>query len=65
MLFKLEPKFARFLDVLRQIYADTLFLEALKKAPAYVQFLREILFKKGAPEGGSVIPIGEVCTAVL
>ena len=35
-LFQLEPKFARFLEALRRIYADTPFLKALKKAPAYL-----------------------------
>jgi len=31
-LSKLEPRFARFLDVQRRIYANDPFLEALKKA---------------------------------
>jgi len=35
-LFQLEPKFVRFLDMLKQIYTDTLFLEALKSAPSYI-----------------------------
>ena len=35
-LFHLEPKFARSLNVLRQVYADTHFLEALKKTPTYL-----------------------------
>jgi len=64
-LFQLEPKFARFLDVLKRIYADTPFLEVLKKAPANLQFLRELLSKKDMFEGGSVIPFGEVCSSVL
>jgi len=64
-LFQLEPKFARFLDVLKRIYTDTRFWEALKRALAYLQFLRELLSKKGQPEGGSVILIGEVCSSVL
>jgi len=64
-LFQLEPKFARFLDVLKRIYADTPFLEVLKKAPANLQFLRELLSKKDMFEGGSVIRIGEVCSSVL
>jgi len=46
-LFQLEPKFARFLEALWRIYADTPLLKALKKAPAYLQFLRELLSKKG------------------
>jgi len=64
-LFHLEPKFIRFLHALKQIYADTPFSEALKNAPAYIQFLRELLSKKGEPEGGFVIPIGEVRSSAL
>ena len=64
-LFKLEPKFVRFLDVLRRIYADTPLLEALKKAPTYLQFFRELLSKKGKSEEGSVVPIREVCNSIL
>ena len=35
-LFQLEPKFARFLEVLWRIYDDTPLLKALKKAPSYL-----------------------------
>ena len=63
-LFQLEPKFARFLDALRRTYADTPLLKSLKKTPAYLQFLRELLFKKGDYGGASVVPIGEGCNAI-
>jgi len=59
-LFQHEPKFARFLDALKQIYADTPFLEAIKEAPAHLKFLRELLSKKGDPERGPVAPIGKL-----
>ena len=61
-LLQFEPKNARFLDVLKRVYADTPFLEALKKAPACLQFVRDFLSKKSEPEGGSVMPIGLVCS---
>ena len=64
-LSKLKPRLVRFLDVLRQIYADAPFLKALKKAPVYFKFLRELLSKKGEPEGIPVVPVGEVCGSVL
>jgi len=64
-LFQLEHKFARFLDMLKWIYADTHFLEALKKAPSYTQFLRELLSNKEKHGGASVVPIGEVCSSIL
>ena len=64
-LFQLEPKFARFLEVLKQLYVDTPFLEALKKVPAYMQFVRDFLFKKGEHKGGLVMPIGRVRNSIL
>jgi len=64
-LFYLELKFARFLDALRRTYADTLLLEALKKAPVYLQFLRELLFKKVNYREASVVPIRDACRAIL
>ena len=64
-LSKFEPRFTRFLDVPRQICANVPFLEALKKAPVYFKFLRELLSNKGEPEGVPVVPIEEVCSLVL
>ena len=62
---KLKPIFARFLNMLRRIYVNAPFLEALKEAPTYMQFFRELLSKKGEPEGISAVPIGEVCNTFL
>ena len=39
-LSMLEPRFARFLDLLKRIYADTPFLEALRTASSYLKFMR-------------------------
>ena len=39
-LVQLEPRFERFLEILRRIYATRPFLEALKSAPAQWKFLR-------------------------
>jgi len=64
-LFQLEPKFARFLEVLRMIYADTPLLKALKKAPSYLQFLRELLSNKGDYGGASIVLMGEACSVIL
>ena len=64
-LLQLESKYARFLDVLKRIYADTPFLETLKKAPACLQFVRDFLSKKGESEGGPVMPIGRMCSSFL
>ena len=55
----------RFMDNLRPVYANTPFLKALKKAPAYLKFLRELLPKRGEPEGIPVVPMGEVCSSIF
>jgi len=39
-LSKLEPRFARFLDLMRRIYVNVPFVEALKEALAYLRSLR-------------------------
>jgi len=36
----------QFSDVLRRIYVNASHLEALKEAPAYLKFFRELLSKK-------------------
>jgi len=56
---KIKPIFTSFLDILRRIYANVLFLETLKKAPTYLKFLIELLLKKGETGDASVAPIGE------
>jgi len=50
---------------MRRTYADIPLLKALKKAPAYLQFLRELLSKKGNYGRALVIPIGETYSAIL
>jgi len=64
-LSQFEPRFARFLDILRWVYVNAPFLEALKVALAYLKFLRELLSKKGEHGGTIVVPIREVCSSVL
>lgn len=64
-LFQCKPKFMKFLDMLRRIYADIPFLEALRKTPTYIQSLRELVSKKDKHGGPSVVPIGEVCSLIL
>ena len=64
-LSKLESRFARFLNLLRRIYVNALFLEALKEAPTYLKFLRELFPKKGNPGDISVAPLGKACSTIL
>jgi len=51
--------------VLRRIYVNAPFLEALKEAPTYLKFLRELLSRKGKPRNVSMASIGEVYNALL
>jgi len=62
---KLNSAFARFSDVLRKLYVNVPFLEALKEAPSYLKFLRELFSKKGELEEVLAISIGDICSVVL
>jgi len=64
-LSKLEPRFTRFLDLMKRIYVNTPFLEALKLAPTYLRFLRGLLSMKDEPIAITEVPIGEVSSTVL
>ena len=64
-LVQLEPRFERFLEILRRIYASSPFLEVLKSAPAQWKFLRELLSKTGASREASIASIGGSCSALL
>ena len=61
----LKPWFVRFLDLLKRVYVDVPFLEALKEAPSYLKFLRELISKKAMLEEASMASMGEVCSMVL
>jgi len=41
------------------------FLEALKEAPSYLKFLRELISKKGKVEEVTAVPIREIYNVVL
>jgi len=45
---------------LEKIYVSVLFLKALKEAPSYLKFLRELLSKKGKLEEVLIAFIGEL-----
>jgi len=60
-----EPRFVRFLDTLKRIYVCVHFLEALREAPIYLRFLRELISKKEEPRKASALLIGEACSALL
>ena len=51
--------------MLKRIYVNVPFLEALTEAPSYLKVLGELLSKKATLEEASVAPIEELCSAVL
>ena len=52
--------------MLRRIYVNDPFLEALKEAPTYLKFLRELLSEKdNLEEELTEVLMGEVCSAML
>jgi len=64
-LSQLEPRFAQFLETLRQIYVSSPFLEVLKDAPTHLKFLREPLSKKGELGDASLAPISRSHSSLL
>ena len=62
---KLEPRFTRFLDLMRRIYVSAPFLEALRESLAHLRFLRGLHSKKNELIAITEVPVGEVSSAVL
>ena len=50
--------------MLKKIYVNVRLFEALKEAPSYLNFLRELLSKKDKLEEVSMALMGEVCSVV-
>ena len=63
ILSKLDPNFARFLDVLKMTYVNVPFLEPFIEALSYIKFLRD-LSKKGKLKEARMVRVGEVCSMV-
>ena len=55
----------RFLGVLKKVNLNAPFLEVLNELPSHLQFLRELLCKRGEPEEVPVVFIGELRNVVL
>ncbi|XP_075103455.1 uncharacterized protein LOC107763378 [Nicotiana tabacum] len=61
----LDKQFAKFLDILKQLYINIPFTEALTQMPSYAKFLKEILSSKRKLEEVSVVKLTEKCSAIL
>ncbi|XP_070057750.1 uncharacterized protein [Nicotiana tomentosiformis] len=62
---KLDKKFERFLDMLKQVNINFPFTEVLSQMPAYAKFLTEILTKKRNIEETSVVKVTKHFSAIL
>ena len=61
----LDLHFGKFLYVLRKLYINILFTNALSQVPSYAKFLEEILSNKGKLEGHETVVLREVCSAMI
>ncbi|XP_070051101.1 uncharacterized protein [Nicotiana tomentosiformis] len=62
---KLDKQFSKFLDILKQLYINIPFTNALMQMPSYAKFLKEILSSKRKLEEVSVVKLTEKYNAIL
>ncbi|XP_070008726.1 uncharacterized protein [Nicotiana sylvestris] len=61
----LDKQFSKFLDILKQLYINIPFTDALTQMPSYAKFLKEILSSKRKLKDVSVVNLTEKCSAIL
>ncbi|XP_070009960.1 uncharacterized protein [Nicotiana sylvestris] len=62
---KLDKQFSKFLDILKQLYINIPFTNALTQMLSYAKFLKEILSSKRKLEEVSVVKLIEKCSVIL
>jgi len=62
---KLDYQFTKFLNVLKKLHVNILFIKALSQVPVYVKFLKEILSKKRKDDERESIALGQECSSVI
>ncbi|OIT24116.1 hypothetical protein A4A49_64388, partial [Nicotiana attenuata] len=62
---KLDKQFSKFLDILKQLYINIPFTDALTQMPSYAKLLKEILSSKRKLEEVSVVKLTEKYSAIL
>ncbi|KAJ9164304.1 hypothetical protein P3X46_023900 [Hevea brasiliensis] len=62
---KLDKKFGKFLEVLKKLYINVPFIDALSQMPSYAKFLKEILSNKRKLEDHETVALTEECSAIL
>ncbi|XP_060182486.1 uncharacterized protein LOC132612181 [Lycium barbarum] len=64
-LEKLDKQFSKFLEILKKLYINIPFTDALTQMPSYAKFLKDILSSKRKLEELSVVKLTEKCSAIL
>ncbi|KAJ9186720.1 hypothetical protein P3X46_002263 [Hevea brasiliensis] len=62
---KLDRQFGKFLEVLKKLYINVPFIDALSQMPSYAKFLKEILSNKRRLEDHETVALTEECSAIL
>ena len=62
---KLDKQFGKFLEVLKKLYINVPFTEALKQMPTYAKFLKDILSNKRKLEEYETVALTEECSALI
>ncbi|KAJ9181196.1 hypothetical protein P3X46_009350 [Hevea brasiliensis] len=62
---KLDKQFGKFLEVLKKLYINVPFIDALSQMPSYAKFLKEILSNKRRLEDHETVDLTEECSAIL
>ncbi|KAJ9128670.1 hypothetical protein P3X46_034626, partial [Hevea brasiliensis] len=62
---KLDRQFGKFLEVLKKLYINVPFVDALSQMPSYAKFLKEILSNKRKLEDDETVALTEECSAIL
>ncbi|KAJ9170746.1 hypothetical protein P3X46_018829 [Hevea brasiliensis] len=62
---KLDKQFGKFLEVLKKLYINVPFVDALSQMPSYAKFLKEILSNKRKLEDHETVALTEECSAIL
>ncbi|XP_056691606.1 uncharacterized protein [Spinacia oleracea] len=60
-----DDQFAKFQEVLKNLYVNIPFAKALRKMPTYAKFLKEILTKKRVVDVVETISLPESCSAII
>jgi len=62
---KLNLQFRKFLEVLKKLYINIPFTDALSQMPSYAKFLKEILSNKRKLEAHEIVALTEECSAMI